>query len=217
MMLKKVAIMLAVFGMICMVYGGWQLWSTKQSQKAALAEANKDIQENKAVNKGGSASTSFHFEKGQAIGILQIPGIDKELPIVEGTDEEALKQGVGHYTGSVYPGQKNQILLSGHRDTVFTGLDKLKHGDKLTVKMQHGSFTYAIVDTKIVDENDQTIIRSTAPNEVLTLSTCYPFHYIGNAPKRYIIYAVPVKASGTGTILNSFSSQRLKGNIMTRL
>ncbi|MDY0393888.1 class D sortase [Virgibacillus halophilus] len=123
---------------------------------------------------------------------MQIPGIGKALPIVEGTDEKSLKQGVGHYSGTVYPGQNDQILLSGHRDTVFTGLDKLKHGDKLIVKMGHGTFTYAITDTEIVEENDQTVIHSTAPDEVLTLSTCYPFHYIGNAPKRYIVYAEPL-------------------------
>lgn len=190
-MLKKVILFFIITGLVCISYGVFQLWSTNQSQKAALAKANETIGKDKAVavNKEASAGPSSNFKKGEAIGVLEIPGISKKLPIVEGTDEKSLKQGVGHYSGTVYPGQKDQILLSGHRDTVFTGLDKLKHGDKLIVKMQHGTFTYAIKSTEIVDENDRTVIHSTAPDEVLTLSTCYPFNYIGNAPKRYIIYA----------------------------
>ncbi|MGN7408084.1 class D sortase [Sporosarcina sp. SAFN-010] len=196
-MLKKVALSLLVVGLMFIGYASVQLKSAHQSEKTALAEVKKSMekialyQEKEGMGKPGieTSQGELSFHQGQTIGILQIPSIHKELPIVEGTDEDALKQGVGHYTGTVYPGQKDQVLLSGHRDTVFTGLDKLKNGDTIVVKMQHGTFTYAIVDTKIVDENDTTVIRSTAPEEMLTLSTCYPFRYIGNASKRYIVFA----------------------------
>lgn len=201
-MLKKVALFSLAVGLFIIGYAGLQLWNIKQSEKLAVAEAKaflNEIQGNDyseviiptAKTDLDTSDPELSFQNGQTIGILEIPGINKELPIVEGTDENALKQGVGHYTSTVYPGQKDQILLSGHRDTVFTGLDKLKNGDTIIVKMLHGTFTYTIVDTEIVDENDTTVIRSTAPEEMLTLSTCYPFRYIGNAPQRYIIYAKP--------------------------
>ena len=201
-MLKKVALFSLAVGLFIIGYAGLQLWDIKQSEKLAVAEAKaflNEIQGNDdseviiptAKTDLDTSDPELSFQNGQTIGILEIPGINKELPIVEGTDEDALKQGVGHYTSTVYPGQKDQILLSGHRDTVFTGLDKLKNGETIIVKMFHGTFTYTIVDTEIVDENDTTVIRSTAPEEMLTLSTCYPFRYIGNAPQRYIVYAKP--------------------------
>jgi len=179
--------MLAV-GLFFIVYASNQLKNDQQSEKSALSEA-KEILEKPNIQ---SFVSDLSFEKGETIGILQIPIIDKELPIVEGTDEDVLKQGVGHNSGTVYPGQNDQVLLSGHRDTVFTGLDKLKNGDKIIVKMQHGSFTYIVIDQEIVEADDKTVIRSTAPREVLTLSTCFLFRYIGNAPQRYIVYAEPM-------------------------
>ncbi|GKV57387.1 hypothetical protein NCCP2222_33340 [Sporosarcina sp. NCCP-2222] len=196
---KKVALLMLAVGLCLIGYALIQMLSTNQSEKAALAEAKKYLKmatvfDEKAIDEK-QETLELSFQNGETIGILQIPNLNKELPIVEGTDEGALKQGVGHYTGTVYPGEKDQILLSGHRDTVFTGLDKLQNGDSIIVKMAHGTFTYAIVDTKIVEQNDETVIRSTAPEELLTLSTCYPFRYIGNAPQRYVVYAKLVESS----------------------
>ncbi len=134
----------------------------------------------------------MEFADGDVIGVLQIPRLEQELPIISGTDEEELDRGVGHFTSTVLPGQSDQILLSGHRDSVFRGFGELEIGDHFVVEMPYGSFTYEMVDYEIVDADDTTVIRSTAPDEILTLSTCYPFSYIGPAPDRYIIYATPI-------------------------
>lgn len=183
------ALTLLIVGLLFIGYASIQLQSAHQSEEAALAQAKEDLAHSQPEMK--SIGLEKGFQEGQTIGILQIPIIDKELPIVEGTNEDKLRQGVGHFTGTVYPGQNDQILLSGHRDTVFTGLDKLEMGDIITMKMQHGTFTYVVTETEIVDQDDTTVIRSTAPDELLTLSTCYPFVYVGNTSKRYIVYAVP--------------------------
>lgn len=129
------------------------------------------------------------FEQGEAIGILKIPRLEAELPIIEGTDEDELEKGVGHYSTTVFPGQPDQILLSGHRDTVFRQLGELEIGDILQVNMPYGEYIYEITETEIVDADDTTVINSTAPHEILTVSTCYPFSYVGNAPYRYILSA----------------------------
>ncbi|WP_306009537.1 class D sortase [Bacillus sp. MMSF_3328] len=134
------------------------------------------------------------FKTGDIIGILEIPALKAELPIIEGTDEEELEKGVGHYAGTVFPGQKDQILLSGHRDTVFRKIGELKMGDELVVKMPYGDFTYEIINSFIVDADDTTVIKPTAPEEILTLSTCYPFYFVGSAPERYILTAKRVEA-----------------------
>ncbi|MBM7599152.1 LPXTG-site transpeptidase (sortase) family protein [Virgibacillus halotolerans] len=129
------------------------------------------------------------MKEGDTIGLLYIPRLDREIPIISGTDEDELAKGVGHYSSTALPGQKDQILLSGHRDTVFRQFGELENGDEIQVKMESETFVYEIYDTEIVDADDRSIIQPTAPDEVLTLSTCYPFSYIGNAPDRYIVYA----------------------------
>ena len=125
---------------------------------------------------------------GEKIGTLAIPALKLKLPIYEGTSDKQLNKGVGHFIQSVLPGEEDNSVLSGHRTTVFAKLGKLKKGDKLIVQTLTGKFTYIIKRIRIVDKNDRTVIVPTK-NAVLTLSTCYPFKYIGDAPKRYILSA----------------------------
>lgn len=130
--------------------------------------------------------------EGEIIGSLSIPVLKQTLPIIEGTGDDELKRGVGHFAQSVLPGVKDNCVLSGHRDTVFTGLGKLKVGDQLVTKTQAGTFTYEISRIRIVDKDDKTVIVP-ADHAVLTVTTCYPFNYIGSAPDRYILVADLVK------------------------
>ncbi len=126
--------------------------------------------------------------EGDVIGSLSMPALELELPIIQGTGTDDLKNGVGHFVQSVLPGEVDNCVLSGHRDTVFAGLDKLKIGDLLIVKTSAGTFTYEVSGTRIVDKDDKTVIVPT-DHAVLTLTTCYPFGYIGPAPDRYIVSA----------------------------
>lgn len=129
------------------------------------------------------------YEPGDVMGILHIPKLNIELPIISGTEEPQLSRGVGHHRSTWLPGQENQILLSGHRETVFRRLGELVHGDHIEIRMEHGVFTYEIFDTEIVSGDDRTVIGPTDPDEILVLSTCYPFTFIGSAPDRYVLYA----------------------------
>lgn len=125
---------------------------------------------------------------GEAIGSLTIPLLKLKLPIIEGTRDRDLERGVGHFTGSVLPGEANNCVLSGHRDTIFRNLGKLEKGDYLIVITVAGKFIYKIRSTRIVDKDDKTVIVPTK-GAVLTLTTCYPFYFVGHAPDRYIISA----------------------------
>ena len=122
------------------------------------------------------------------IGSLTIPALKRVLPILQGTDAKELKKGVGHFTQSVLPGEKDNCVLSGHRDTAFRQVGNLKIGDKLIVQTSAGTFTYEVNRTRIVHEDDKTVIVPT-DHAVLTITTCYPFNFIGNAPDRYIVSA----------------------------
>ena len=126
--------------------------------------------------------------QGELIGTLTIAALKATLPIYQGTDDNSLKKGVGHYIGSVMPGVQDNSVLSGHRDSVFEHIGSLKLGELLVVNTASGTFTYKIVKFRIVGANDRTVIVPT-PNAVLTLTTCYPFIFFGNAPKRFIVSA----------------------------
>ncbi|WP_200410814.1 class D sortase [Virgibacillus salexigens] len=193
--MNKFALLLISIGFVFLCFGGYQWYTTEKQQEASLTKA-KDL-----VKQPNSSTTSLEKDnikkaftpaKGETAGILHIPKLEADLPIVEGTDEDELEKGVGHYEGTAYPKQKDQIVLSGHRDTVFRRMGELTVGDHLTIQVPYGDFTYRITDTKVVDADNRSIIMSTAPKEVLTLTTCYPFSYVGNAPDRYIITAIPI-------------------------
>lgn len=126
--------------------------------------------------------------EGDNIGVLTIPALGQKLPIIEGTGADELKRGVGHFSHSVLPGENDNCVLSGHRDTVFSRLGKLKIGDKLIVQTSAGVYTYEIKSIRIVHKDDRTVIVPT-DHAVLTVTTCYPFIYIGAAPDRYVLSA----------------------------
>jgi sortase A len=130
---------------------------------------------------------------GEEMGKLRIPKLYASLPIFHGTNEDELEKGVGHFEDSVLPGEKDNSVLSGHRDTVFRKLGEVGKGDILIVETKAGSFTYKVRKVRIVDEDDRSVIVST-PRATLTVSTCYPFTFVGAAPERYVLVAYLVKS-----------------------
>lgn len=201
-MLKKPYLLIAAFlfilmGVLLIFLSLSNMYRQESETKQSLVEAKKKVE----LVKKTPTNSVFHeeeqpvnyiFEKGESIGILEIPRLKAELPIIEGTDEDELLKGVGHYASTAFPGQPDQILLSGHRDTVFRRLGELEMGDILQVIMPYGTYSYKITHSQIVDANDTTVIKSTAPIETLTISTCYPFSYVGDAPDRYVLTALRV-------------------------
>lgn len=191
---RGLAILLLVVGLGFIGYSGYQIWDTKQEQQAALEEVDRIIAQAPKEFTFDEEGKEVQFEAGigDKIGKLLIPKIDANLPIVEGVDEKELKQGVGHYGGTSFPMQPGQIVLSGHRDTVFRRMAEIELGDELIVQMPYGEVTYIIEETEIVSADDLTVIRpEDYDEEVLTLTTCYPFRFIGDAPDRFIVYAKP--------------------------
>lgn len=161
------------------------------------------VQENKVLDQAVQESNAeFHVDgekekqvdgqqedypiKGEIIGKLIIPALNRELPIIHGTESKQLAQGVGHYIGSALPGESNHTVLAGHRETVFLGLGQLELGEQIHIETKRGLFTYQLESQQIVDADDRTIIVSTS-EPILTLITCYPFDYVGAAPQRYIL------------------------------
>lgn len=198
--MKWISYILMFIGVVCIMVFGYQYVSHEQTQKDSLEQAEKAIAkqpEDNAENMNLEAPNDFEAPDGDAFATLEIPKLDKVLPVVEGADPDSLAKGVGHVTNSVYPGQNDQIVLSGHRDTVFRQFDQIEIGDHYKITTPYGTYTYEIKETEIVSADDTSVIREMG-EEVLVVSTCYPFEYVGNAPDRFVTYAYPVDGDDQG-------------------
>lgn len=135
-------------------------------------------------------TTDVQQEAGDKTADLLIPKIAQKYSVYWGADEETLEKGVGLYVSDLttIPGGNGHTVLSGHRDTVFTGLTHLEEKDNLMVQYDGETFVYEITDIWITHEDDRTVIVE-KDQSTLTLTTCYPFDFIGSAPDRYIVQA----------------------------
>jgi sortase A len=106
----------------------------------------------------------------------------------EGIGENTLRIAVGHIPATALPGQTGNVGVAAHRDTFFRGLKDLKNQDEIQFATLDGDFKYVVESLAIVEPDDVGVLDPSAGN-VLTLVTCYPFTYIGNAPKRFVVKA----------------------------
>jgi sortase A len=122
------------------------------------------------------------------LAILRIPKINLEVPVFNDTDDLTLNRGVGRIIGTAQIGQPGNLGIAGHRDGFFRGLKDVGPDDVIEVIRPGQTDLYAITQIQIVDPENVTVLAPT-PTNTLTLVTCYPFYYVGNAPQRYIVTA----------------------------
>jgi sortase A len=161
--------------------------STERSQGAELSTSAPDFSlwSERRV-KEYEESLAAHFAP--AIGILRIAKIHVEVPILEGTDDLTLNRGVGHVIGTANPGENGNVAIAGHRDGFFRGLKDVSVGDRIELVTVQRTEAYVIDRITIVERTDVSVLQPRAHSS-LTLITCYPFYFIGSAPKRYIVQA----------------------------
>jgi sortase A len=121
------------------------------------------------------------------LAVLRISKVHLEVPVVNGTDDLSLNIGVGHIAGTVRPGEGN-VGIAGHRDGFFRGLKDVGQGDAIELQSPNRTDTYVVDRIVIVSPEDISILQP-RPRPSLTLVTCYPFYFIGSAPRRYIVQA----------------------------
>jgi len=163
--------------------------------------------------KGYQESLAEHFAP--AIAILRIPKIHVEVPVLEGTDDLTLNRGVGHVIGTASPREIGNMAIAGHRDGFFRGLKDIALGDTVEVVTSRGTETYTIDRITIVDRTDISVLAP-SPQASLTLITCYPFYFIGSAPKRYIVRASLVAPASPRAAGNSSSVPIASTSIQTQ-
>ncbi|WP_445487205.1 sortase [Niallia sp. 03133] len=144
-------------------------------------------------NKHAPLRTSTMLKEGDLIGNIILPTLHKSMNIYQGTNQKILDKGIGHYLESSMPGDHNNTVLSGHRDTFFRALKDIKPKDFILIKTNKGTFYYKVRKIDIVTSNNHQVL-TVKSRPILTLTTCYPFYYIGNAPKRYIVTSDLIKS-----------------------
>jgi sortase A len=125
---------------------------------------------------------------GEPVGRIEIPRLHMSVMILEGTAPRVLRMAAGHIGGTALPGRAGNIGIAAHRDALFRPLKDIRHQDKIVLTTSYGTFRYVVVEVEIVDPTDVQVLHSTADPE-LTLITCYPFTYLGAAPKRFVVHA----------------------------
>ena len=120
--------------------------------------------------------------------LLRIPSVKLVVPVFEGTSDLNLNRGAGRIEGTARIGETGNVGIAAHRDGFFRVLKDVHVGDTLLLERLTGTDTYRIVSTTIVDPSEVSVLAPTTTQSV-TLVTCYPFYYVGSAPRRFIVHA----------------------------
>jgi sortase A len=126
------------------------------------------------------------------IGRVSIQRLHVSAIVEEGVDSTTLSRAIGHIPGTSFPGQQGNTGIAGHRDTFLRALKDLRPTDKIDFTTRSGRFHYRVDSLTVVDPSNVDVLKSTGRRQALTIVTCFPFNYIGNAPRRYIVHAVSV-------------------------
>lgn len=143
------------------------------------------------------------------LAVLRISKVGIEVPILDGTDDLILNRGVGRIQGTALPGQPGNLGIAGHRDGFFRGLKDVVAGDRIEIELPDRTDTYVVRDIKIVLPQDTSVLNPTKDSS-LTLVTCYPFYFVGDAPRRYIVLASLIGSTGSETTLRSETQESKK-------
>jgi sortase A len=125
---------------------------------------------------------------GEVIGEIQVPRLDLNVMVVQGDSPASLRRAVGHLSKSALPGEWGNVALAGHRDTFFRPLRDIRLGDEIRFTTSVRSFEYVVESIEVVAPADIRVLEPSTGHD-LTLLTCFPFYYVGSAPKRFVVRA----------------------------
>ncbi|HUQ85969.1 MAG TPA: class D sortase [Vicinamibacterales bacterium] len=129
------------------------------------------------------------IRRGGLVGMLDVPRLQLSTPVIEGDDNPTLKRAVGHLPDTPMPWDAGNSAIAGHRDGLFRPLKDVKVGDEILFRTTRDRFRYRVTKTTIVKPDDLSVLAPQSNSATLTLITCYPFYYVGSAPKRFVVHA----------------------------
>jgi len=142
----------------------------------------------------GTREVSPDADLGPALARMSIPRLSASWFVFEGIGHKQLRLGPAHMRGTALPGARGNCIIAGHRDTHFRVLREIQKGDRIVLNTRSGEFVYEVKAIHIVSPKNKSALEPTR-HAVMNLITCYPFYYVGPAPKRFVVEAELAQAS----------------------
>jgi sortase A len=190
MRLKNLLSLLLLAGGSCLLYlGAREYLDSRAGQYEAAREFERPVPDSPQTRAAAhTAAAPSPLRPGDTLAKLKIPRLDSELYVVEGDGARELRRGPGHLTGTALPGETGNCVIAGHRDTHFRVLKDIREGDDIVLETATGQYLYRVRRTRVVTPDNTSALQPT-PQATLNLITCYPFYYVGSAPKRFVVEA----------------------------
>jgi len=193
-MRKRIGLLLYVVGGLLLSFsagrygvGAWRADQARQSWDAAEARQAVALARSVALHRGQPQP----LVAGAPVARLVIPRLDLDEIVLEGVEGNELNAGPGHLTGTAYPGERGNSVISAHRDRHFNHLDALEVGDTIVTESGTHSNSWVVVSKRVVDKDARALFETS--DATLTLTTCWPIRYLGPAPDRLIVTAKAVE------------------------
>ena len=170
-------------GLVCL---GWVALVTSEATLFRRTQLQAMVHMTAETTDAATAPVSL--PPGTPLGVLSIPRIGFAEAVAEGENESTLSIAIGHLPDTPMPWHPGNSGFAGHRSTHFRPLKDVQTGDELVLRTPYGTFRYVVRQTLIVDPSEVSVLAP-ATGRQLTLVTCYPFTYIGTAPKRFVVRA----------------------------
>lgn len=141
------------------------------------------------------------------LAVLEISKLQIRVPVYDGTDDLTLNRGVGRIIGTGKLGETGNVGIAGHRDGFFRGLKDISMGDEIDLTTAAAKVSYIVDQIEIVTPADVRVLQP-RPAPSITLVTCYPFYFVGDAPRRFIVHASLASSQVINKVKSSSSIKR---------
>jgi sortase A len=178
--------LLFITGALALGYVGFTLLDARLYQVSAKRSLEVQIQQEKEHHESQPKPA---VKTGDVLGRLDIPRLGVSVALLQGTSPRTLRLGVGHIESTPLPGENGNSGIAGHRDTFFRELKDIRKNDEIQLQTLTGLFRYEVDWVKVVDPDDITVVEPATFGSTLTLVSCYPFYFVGSAPKRFVVRA----------------------------
>lgn len=195
---------LLVLGVTCLGYYGYQTAEAHNFQQEQTAAFEALLDSNAIPNAAAAVASPAAAPPRIAraapkvadgvVALLDIPRLKLSTPVMSGDGDDVLDVAVGHLPDTPMPWEAGNTAFAAHRDGLFRSLRNIRVGDEVRVRSAQGDFVYRVRETKIVMPDDLSVLAPTE-TQTVTLITCYPFNFVGHAPKRFVVHAERIDAA----------------------
>jgi sortase A len=215
--LRGIRYLFFILGILALSHCSWVLLDAKFYQAHQTRQFQQALKDSRAANDNqelvrsslppDEAKPARTDSRGSTesthspLGRIEISTIGLSAMIMEGIDERTLRRAVGHIPGTPLPGQSGNVALAGHRDTFFRGLRNIHSDDEITLETLSGIYRYRVDSIQVVDPGETRVLDN-SEDAILTLVTCYPFAFVGPAPRRFVVRAHRLATTATGPASN---------------